>query len=94
MKLETTWNEHGKIWHYFTTSREAKAARVEGVVLNPARGVWRSIAAYAQFCLIIRLKKPSDIETHPEYNFAVDTERASIPDQIKAPCDLTTECHL
>ena len=44
MKLETTWNEHGKIWHYFTTSREAKAARIEGVVLNPARGVWRSIA--------------------------------------------------
>ena len=47
MKLETTWNEHGKIWHYFTTSREANAARVEGVVLNPARGIWRSIAAYA-----------------------------------------------
>ena len=47
MKLETTWNEHGKIWHYFTTSREAEAARVEGVVFNAARGLWRSIAAYA-----------------------------------------------
>ena len=46
MKLDTTWNEHGKIWHYFTTSREAEAARVEGVVFNAARGVWRSIAAY------------------------------------------------
>ena len=47
MKLKTTWNEHGKIWHYFTTSREAEAARVEGVVFNAARAVWRSIAAYA-----------------------------------------------
>ena len=47
MKLETTWNEHGKIWHYFTTSREAQAARVEGVVFKAAVGLLRSIAAYA-----------------------------------------------
>jgi hypothetical protein len=47
MKLQTTWNEHDKIWHYFTTSREAQAARVEGVVFKAAVGLWRSIAAYA-----------------------------------------------
>ena len=47
MKLQTTWNEHGKIWHYFTTPQEAQTTCVEGVVVNAALGVWRSIAAYA-----------------------------------------------
>lgn len=47
MKLDTTWNEHGKIWYYFTTPQEAQATRLEGVVFNAALGVWRSIAAYA-----------------------------------------------
>jgi len=46
MKLNTTWNEHGKVWYYFTTPQEAEAARVEGVVFYAAVGVWRSIAAY------------------------------------------------
>ncbi len=47
MRLNTTWNDGGKIWHYFTTSQEAEAARVEGVVVNAAVGTWRSIATYA-----------------------------------------------
>jgi len=46
MKLNTTWNEHGKLWYYFTTPQEAQAACVEGVAFNAAVGVWRSIAAY------------------------------------------------
>jgi len=33
MKLNTTWNEHGKVWYYFTTPQEAQAACVEGVAL-------------------------------------------------------------
>lgn len=47
MKLATTWNEHGKIWHYFTTPQEAQAACREGSVFKAPLGVWRSIAAYA-----------------------------------------------
>jgi hypothetical protein len=69
MKLDTTWNEHGKIWYYFTTPQEAQAARVEGVVFNAAVGVWRSIAAYAcKSCGTETLTHTPDCERAPVTN--------------------------
>jgi len=35
MKLQTTWNEHGKIWHYFTTPQEAKLPASRELLLMP-----------------------------------------------------------